>query len=673
MDTLDDILQRRTWRDLRAIAGAYHVLFSGKKTRAEEARRLVKLLFEDGLVQRAFRQLTSAERDPLVALQAAGGELPSAQFTAAFGQIRPYRPWRDHLSHPWKQPLSVAEKLWYLALIDIHDETVVIPAEVLAMLPPLPIVPLRPAPPIQALAAPALVVDVALLLGVLLHKDVAPGWGRWLQPSVLKQLNSMFRIPDATATPRSEFYTYRTRFIHYLADITGLISVQQGYLKPTSAAWTWLDLTPDRQWQHLFENIVCDLEQRQSLWERYKMPPITARIWQETTQLLRTLNPGESYDAAFFISALRPHLPGVSLASIPPLLEGAISWLGIVSVCADETIQFHGLPPDIPRPEPANLCVSLPGSDELIVRLPWFPRTRPLIELMAWALPDGTALRINKEVAHRAYVGHHNAAQVTGLLAQMVDEHVPQDWIGLINQWERAAGRLTLDRHIILSSADTDLLVALMADRYMRKMLEGPLSAHHIIVKPHAVDQFVQRLRRRKLLIADQRPQIELNEGRSAGIDSQTAAYLWLAARVYQGLEGLVPAPVHIPGAVLDWLETQFAPDQQADLSKAADAFLTDVIDTTANDNFKLHSLPVSQTNLTAIRTRIEQAVVARAALTIDYFSPARGMITRRTIEPLMPIVQRGDFAYVQAYCREVEEERTFRLDRIACIVDSST
>ncbi|RZU61403.1 helix-turn-helix transcriptional regulator [Zhihengliuella halotolerans] len=60
----------------------------------------------------------------------------------------------------------------------------------------------------------------------------------------------------------------------------------------------------------------------------------------------------------------------------------------------------------------------------------------------------------------------------------------------------------------------------------------------------------------------------------------------------------------------------------------------------------------------------IKRAVAEQRTLTIDYFSPARDEITGRTIEPIR-FLESGPAAYVQAYCRERQGIRLFRLDRI--------
>lgn len=53
-----------------------------------------------------------------------------------------------------------------------------------------------------------------------------------------------------------------------------------------------------------------------------------------------------------------------------------------------------------------------------------------------------------------------------------------------------------------------------------------------------------------------------------------------------------------------------------------------------------------------------------RVALTVEYFSPARGERVVRTIEPVM-LFERNGATYVEAWCHLDDDIRTFRLDRI--------
>ena len=149
------LLAYRTWRTIRLASLAHGLKFDTTQTKQQGFERLRSVLLDDGRLRRAYQQLTEAEREPLIALQMAGGSMPRYQFEAQFGAIRRYRPWReDAPRHPWRRPVSAAEKLWQLALVEImpdqpHDRVVLVD-EVRSLLPPLP----RPQPlPIRVIEA----------------------------------------------------------------------------------------------------------------------------------------------------------------------------------------------------------------------------------------------------------------------------------------------------------------------------------------------------------------------------------------------------------------------------------------------------------------------------------------------------------------------------------------
>lgn len=81
---------------------------------------------------------------------------------------------------------------------------------------------------------------------------------------------------------------------------------------------------------------------------------------------------------------------------------------------------------------------------------------------------------------------------------------------------------------------------------------------------------------------------------------------------------------------------------------------------------------PVAQDNPGAIRHAVETAYESRGTITIEYFSPGYGAATIRTIAPMLPITESGGAEYVEAWCSTADAARTFRLDRILRVIDSS-
>ena len=53
------------------------------------------------------------------------------------------------------------------------------------------------------------------------------------------------------------------------------------------------------------------------------------------------------------------------------------------------------------------------------------------------------------------------------------------------------------------------------------------------------------------------------------------------------------------------------------------------------------------------------------------YYSPAQGVETTRTIEPVL-LYERNGAAYVEAWCQLDGDTRTFRADRIMRIVEQA-
>lgn len=119
-----------------------------------------------------------------------------------------------------------------------------------------------------------------MLLGVLLFHDVRPLHGRWLPPSALRTVNERLRFGENLDEVRSELRTGRLRFLHYLAEASGLVAVQAGVLKPTVEAWRWLDLPSDERWRRLLHALAADLKARDRLWDRYRLPSVDVQTWQ---------------------------------------------------------------------------------------------------------------------------------------------------------------------------------------------------------------------------------------------------------------------------------------------------------------------------------------------------------------------------------------------------------
>lgn len=625
--TLEDSLQQHTWRELRATAHAHGLRFNTNFSKCVARTRLYQEL-QDGQLRRSFRALSLQDRAALAALQAADGALPLHVFTGAFGAIRPYKPWRDDAPrHPWRRPVSSAEKLWFLGFVQVEKSqngrppVVRASADVLALMPPLP----RPHPrrahlPRPRLSPDVLRVDIAALLGTLLAEPVRPRWGRWLPPWALKAINARLRVKEDVATIRSELHTGRTRLLHYLAEVAGLINIQGGVILPTPAAWTWPDLSPDQQWRALLDAWTRDLASRDPLWRTYRFPAISFRVWDALITLLRDLAPRRTYTLRALMDALCPYAPGDdTLDAVPGLLHGPVAWTGIVGVQSERFMLTEAGHAALCENADAfsaleNATVT-PAHDALWITLPESPRLRPLAELNAWVKVDGK-LCVDAAAVARAVEQGYDATGIAQVLADLAGAPLPRDVFEQIARWTQQAQRFVLRQLTVLTSPDASLLAGLRHDRRLRPMFVETLGAHHVAIQPHAAAALRQSLVRRGYPVASLQPLPK--SGTPAGdLAPDLVAYLWLAVRVYRHLSAFVDLPVHIPAAIEDWLAIPL-PDGQSDaLAQTAAAVHSDlarVIDGNAS-----LSAPYMQDDPGAIGAAVEAAFTARNALTVEY------------------------------------------------------
>jgi proteasome accessory factor C len=74
--------------------------------------------------------------------------------------------------------------------------------------------------------------------------------------------------------------------------------------------------------------------------------------------------------------------------------------------------------------------------------------------------------------------------------------------------------------------------------------------------------------------------------------------------------------------------------------------------------------ISVADPGQSEIRALIQKAIVQRASVRIEYFSPQKDEVKERTITPF-DFFHEGAFEYVRAFCDSSNGVRTFRMDRI--------
>lgn len=645
------VLDNRTWFDLRATAKAHRAHFNTNHTKSQAQAALATVVD----VGRAYRSLSKADLEALKALQAAGGMLPLHVFTAKYGEIRPYKPWRDDSpSQPWKRPISSAEKLYYLALIDVvqmgngQPDVVVITQEVLELLPPLP----RPTATPRAIpiyTPHTLCTEISLFLGVLLRHEVKLLWGRWIAPRQLKAVAAL--LPTSATVGRSELQSDRLRFLHYLAEIGGLVSGEGGRLLPTVAAWAWLDLPPSDQWAHLLAAWDADMGKRSARrWDFYRLPDLSREAWRAWYQTLMGSYTSGLVETLIEWANLR--CPAEAITAIPEPLV----WSGWLGVAGDYFSVNKALPA---QPHPPQMRVT-PTAIELDLSADGPSRVR--VELARIATVDAEGTRLDRDALQRAAEHDLNAANVARLLAEWLGAPIDVAVYQQLAAW--LAIPLTLQPLLILTSNDPQLLADLRSDRYLRGRFAGTIGHHAVAVHPHEVAELKQQLKRRGLRVNCPPHSQPLPKRLSED------AYAYLGARVYQKLGRMVGQPIKLPGAVTDGIAGRLGDDMAAWLDQTAAAVVDQVGQ--AMEGFAPVMGGVQQDDPAGIRAAIEAAYRERRPVTIDYFSPAEGRTTQRTITPQLPIAHHHGADYVEAWCSLAQASRTFRLDRVLRVVEDN-
>ena len=694
MTRLYELLRAHNWRTLRAIFRAHRARFDNRWTKAQAVERTAALLTEPASIRRALEALPDDAHEALETLLACDGTMAAHRFLAHFGPLRPYRPWRaDSPRTPWRHPASPAERLWFLGLIfrcrAPEGEAIVIPDEVRPLLPAPPppptVEPTAPAPPV-----PDSILDIGHVLAFLQGHEVRPFAGRWITPRHLRTLNRALTHADpSAATARSELQTGYLRFLHYLAEAAGLVGPVASLLKPTTAAWSWLDASEANRWQALWDGWQGDLQhapRERSLWQRFRLPGERPFVRTALDTLAR-LPDGDWWEPREIANRLRRRcigadtLPrdGDALAALGELLLGPLTWAAMVRTNAEEQCAFTPLgewllgrsakSPAPPATQAAEVHTSDRGVTVTLPEPPERPSLRPLVEL---ALPPAGAGRPVRRLTRERFVAGQargtTGAQVARTLGALTGATPTPAIVARLERWETEAQGLRVRRLTVLSAGDPQVLTELSAERSIRPHFDETLSPHHVAVDPARVEHLLRALRRR-----DHVPLVEPGAApppaHGEPADDEAAGYVWLALRTYVELGDLVRLPAVPPAALLDRVGVALEADQLAAVAAQAEQACDRLRD--ALDGYTPFPAPLEGVDHAAIRTQIEQALADGQAVEMVYHTAGRGERTTRVVEPLRLEEHRGA-VYLIAFCRLRQAERVFRADRIESLVVSS-
>jgi hypothetical protein len=202
MMTYRDLLAQRTWWELRAIALAHRWHFDTHWSKAQAVDYLTKKLTQAPVLRSTLDVLDPKALETLQVLHLTQTPRSARQFLETFGPIRPYKPWQDdERYHPWRDPISPAEKLWHLGLIfEVKCSTgtlMMLPHEVRQL---LPMGTPQPEPPDTHPPEPTLILDLVHFLAYLQGHRVRALHGRWLAPTHVRARRGRRWAPGSSAT-----------------------------------------------------------------------------------------------------------------------------------------------------------------------------------------------------------------------------------------------------------------------------------------------------------------------------------------------------------------------------------------------------------------------------------------------------------------------------------------
>ena len=376
--TLEECLQQLPWRTIAAIAQAQAQPYTHRHDKPTFCARLAAAIIEPERLQATWRALSTEAQAALRALVEAGGQMRREVFTARFGSIRPYKPWRDDAPvAPWENPVSPAEELAYRGLVFAINQgtkrrplwAVVLPDEIkTALTPPPP--PAAAPPPLshtwergggRGRGEGDISTAVLTFLCFLNGEDIRPLHGRWLPPSTCRTLAPRLS-QGATHLPgrvRSERQLPYLSFVHYLADRAGLVDLEGKWLKPTLVAQDWLAQPRAGRLRALWEAWREDNETNAELWARFRLPgdsdltPLAR--FNRLLPVLASLAPG-AYPLDHLLDALAQRDPALLQPCAPyrtwaemdeetqadfrqrarqwvaQMLTGPLAWFGVTSI-----------------------------------------------------------------------------------------------------------------------------------------------------------------------------------------------------------------------------------------------------------------------------------------------------------------------------------------------------
>jgi hypothetical protein len=535
MHNLFQSLQSYDLGHLHIIADLWGISLSAPDVRQGRKNLSVALLGRKELLIEIVESLPPEGQDALSVVLNQGGQIPWHLFTQRYGQIREMGPGKRDREQPHLNPISTAERLWYLSLIAraFFDtptgptEFAYIPKDYIPLLPDfvkgtLPTIPLsRPATPAERshlIPVSDQIIDHAtdLLAARRIEMDadlLAQTAKRWpVNTETLTSLLTASGLLDQDASPLAE----PTRRFLEMPRAEALLTL----------ATTWLEsdhhddlrlvphLEAEGEWLHSPAKArLAALDLLQTLEEDtwWSLPAFITSVKTHKPDFLR---PGGDYQSWYlkdrqtgeFLIGFE-HWEQVEGAFLRYLITGPMHWLGLIELAtpssdvAPTVFRFspwypflHGnQPPPIPQ-EKDTLKLNSQGH----ILVPWQVSGAVRYLVARFCQWEG---RKHGIYHYRLTPNSLAKAQQQGLkikhLLTILKRHsgapLPPNVIKSLERWQKHGTQITFQQAVILSVNHPDVLQALLNSQ-AKRFLGAPLGPTSITVSPGALPKVMDTL-----------------------------------------------------------------------------------------------------------------------------------------------------------------------------------
>lgn len=271
-------------------------------------------------------------------------------------------------------------------------------------------------------------------------------------------------------------------------------------------------------------------------------------------------------------------------------------------------------------------------------------------------LRTASLLVCNPFTVGRATQRGYSEPTIRALLNRVTGDGVPKEveqqltaWVRQSNQYE---GRLVY----LLSCRQAEGMSRLLAQPRFRRWVVEVISPRQVIIQGRSVELVRRRLATEGYYLKG----LERVEHHWPG--KVDPAYNWLGLRVLAGLGELLELAGRVPWINLELAMKALDKSLLAELEGMAAAILAGLKDSIRGRDVFVPAGRRVDKELVAI---IETGIATEQTMVIAYQSLVDNQPHERQVFPLW-LEYRGELGYLHAYCHLAEEERIFRLDRIA-------